>query len=113
MLKHRGCIGKMEIDEDEGIIYGRVVNLTKDGITFAGRTVREAKADFKRAVDDYLEWAAEDGFEPEKPYQGKLLVRATPELHREAVIASTRLDVSLNAFVVEAIQEKLARLDRE
>ena len=65
MMKYKGFIGKMEIDEDEDIIYGRVINLAKDGITFGGNTVPEAREDFERAVDDYLEWAQEDGFKPE------------------------------------------------
>ena len=112
-MKYKGFIGKMEVDEDEAVIYGRVINLTKDGMTFGGETVKEAKEDFERAVDDYLEWAKEEGFEPEKPYQGNILVRTTPELHREAAIASTRIEKSLNAFAVEAIQEKLQRLDHE
>ena len=110
-MKYKSFIGQMEVDEDEGIIYGRVINLAKDGITFAGKTVEEAKEDFKRAVDDYLAWAEEEGFEPEKPYQGSILVRTTPALHREAAIASARTEKSLNMFAVEAIQEKLQRLD--
>ncbi len=109
MLNYKGFIGTMEVDEEEGIIYGRVINLAKDGITFAGKTVDDAKNDFKNAIDDYLEWAEEEGFEPEKPYQGNILVRATPELHREAAIACAHLSISLNAFVIEAIQEKLHR----
>jgi len=113
MINYKGFIGQMEIDEDEEIIYGRVVNLAKDGITFEGKTIEEAKEDFKHAVDDYLEWAEEEGFEPEKPFQGNILVRATPELHREATIASSHMGISLNALAVEAIQEKLQRLVRE
>lgn len=68
-MKYKGFIAKAEVDEDEGIIYGQVINLTKDGITFAGETVKEAKEDFECAVDDYLEWAEEEGFESEKPYR--------------------------------------------
>lgn len=63
MKEYKGFIGEMEIDEDEEIIYGRVVNLAKDGITFEGQTIEEAKEDFKHAVDDYLEWHNKDGFE--------------------------------------------------
>ncbi|NCO33555.1 MAG: type II toxin-antitoxin system HicB family antitoxin [Armatimonadetes bacterium] len=44
---------QMEIDEDEGVLYGRVLNVARDGVTFSGRTVAEAKEDFTRAVEDY------------------------------------------------------------
>lgn len=37
MLVYKGFIGKMEIDEDEQLIYGRVINLSRDGITFSGK----------------------------------------------------------------------------
>jgi predicted HicB family RNase H-like nuclease len=109
MFRYKGFIGKVVIDEDEKMLVGQVINLSKDGIDFSGKTVEEAQKDFQGAVDDYLAWAEEDGFEPEKPYQGNILVRATPELHREAAIASTDLGISLNNFVIEAIQEKLRR----
>jgi len=109
MFKYKGFIGKVVIDEDEKMLVGQVINLSKDGIDFTGKTVEEAEEDFRGAVDDYLAWAEEDGFEPEKPYQGNILVRATPELHREAATASADLGISLNNFVIEAIQEKLRR----
>lgn len=112
-MKYKGFIGKTEVDEDEGLIYGRVINLTKDVITFAGETVGEAKKDFEQAVDDYLEWAKEEGFEPEKPYQGNILIRADSDLHREAALASANQGKSLNSFVIEAIDEKLHRESRE
>lgn len=70
MMTYKGYMGQMSVDEDEGVIYGRVVGLSKDGITFSGATVQEAKQDFFDAVDDYLSWAQEEGFEPEKSYQG-------------------------------------------
>jgi hypothetical protein len=33
-------------------------------------------------VDDYLAWCKERGKQPNKPFSGSFLVRATPELHR-------------------------------
>jgi predicted HicB family RNase H-like nuclease len=113
MFKYKGFVGKVAIDEDEKMLVGYVINLAKDGIDFSGKTVEEAEEDFRGAVNDYLSWAEEDGFEPEKPYQGNILVRATPELHREADIASTDLGISLNAFVIDALVDKLERLGSE
>ena len=65
MWNYKGFVGKFEIDEDEKMIIGQVVNLSKDGITYAGETVEEAEKDFHGAIDEYLYWAAQEGFEPE------------------------------------------------
>lgn len=108
-LQYKGYVGKADIDENEKMIVGRVINMAKDGITFAGKTVEEAEEDFRRAVDDYLAWANEKGFEPEKPFRGEILVRATPELHREIATASALFDTSINQFVVDAIEERLKK----
>ena len=66
-MTYKGFVGSVEVDESEGMIYGRVINLTRDTVTFAGESVAEARRDFEDAVDEYLEWAREEGFEPEKP----------------------------------------------
>ena len=47
------------------------------------------------------------GKEPNKPFKGVFNVRIGEELHREATIIAG--DRSLNAFVTEAIQEKIFR----
>lgn len=106
-IQYKGYIAKAEIDEDEKMIVGRVINMGKDGITFAGRTVEEAEKDFQVAVGDYLAWAQEKGFEPEKPFRGEILVRTTPELHRDIATASAVFETSINQFVIDAIKDKL------
>ena len=65
--------------EDDNTIVGQVINMLKDGITFAGKTVKEAKKDFRKAVDDYLNWVEEAGFEPERPLKGTVF----PISHRD------------------------------
>ena len=47
------------------------------------------------------------GKEPDKPFKGVFNVRIGEELHREATIIAG--DRSLNAFVTEAIKEKIFR----
>ena len=110
MWKYRGFLAKFEIDEDEKMIIGQIINLSKDGITFAGETVEEAEKDFHGAVDDYLAWAKEEGFEPEKPYSGKILVRASPELHRDIATACTITGTTMNEFVIITLEDKVKSL---
>jgi predicted HicB family RNase H-like nuclease len=47
--------------------------------TFEGQTYEEALADFKRAVDFYLETEPN----PEAPFSGHISLTITPELHEE------------------------------
>lgn len=47
------------------------------------------------------------GKQPDQPFKGTFNVWISPELHRKAILAAS---ASLNAFVSDAIQEKLMRL---
>lgn len=66
MMEYKGYIGKVEIDEDAGILHGEIINI-RDVITFEGQTVEELRQAFEESADDYLEFCAERGEEPEKP----------------------------------------------
>jgi predicted HicB family RNase H-like nuclease len=80
------------------LIFGRVLGL-RDAITFQEETVAEARQAFQDAVDDYLEFCARRGADPEKSYSGKFVVRVKPELHRALVQAAEVFGMSLNALV--------------
>ena len=86
-MQYKGYTGVIEIDEEAGILYGRVLGL-RDVITFQGTTVAEARAAFEGLVDSHLEFCRLRGEEPEKPYSGKLLLRLRPELHRALATAA-------------------------
>lgn len=109
-MNYKGYIGDMEVAEREGVIYGRVINMTRDKITFSGKTVEEARRDFEEAVDDYLSWAEEEGFEPEKPHRGEFMVRTTPELHKTVSLASRSLNVSISQFTADALRSYVFHL---
>lgn len=69
MLKHKGYIGSAEFDDEDEVFHGRVIGI-RDVITFQGISVEELKDAFTDSVEDYLEFCAERGEEPEKPYSG-------------------------------------------
>ena len=106
-MNYKGYVGVLEIDEDENVLFGRVVNIAQDTITFSGATVAQAREDFEAAIDDYLEWAEEEGFAPEKPFSGRCLVRMTPELHRDVSTAAAAQGQSMNQFIVDTLQAAL------
>ena len=66
MLEYKGYIGKVEIDDEEGLLHGEVINI-RDVITFQGTSVAEMQKAFRESVDDYLEFCAQRGESPEKP----------------------------------------------
>jgi predicted HicB family RNase H-like nuclease len=65
MLDYRGYIGSIEIDLESGLLQGRVLDI-RDVVTFQGATVAEAKQEFENSIDDYLDFCAELGQEPDK-----------------------------------------------
>jgi predicted HicB family RNase H-like nuclease len=106
MMEYKGYIGKVEIDEEAGILYGEVINV-RDVITFEGTTVEDVQQAFRESVDDYLEFCAQRGESPEKPFSGKFVLRLPAELHRKAYIQAKLKDKSLNSWVTEVLQSAL------
>ena len=106
MMEYKGYIATVEFDDDARIFHGDVIN-TRDVLTFQGSAVDELEHSFQETVDDYLEWCAAEGAEPEKPYSGKFNLRLSPDLHRELALAAKKLDVSINRFVEKAIEDEI------
>ncbi|RUR72623.1 antitoxin HicB [Chlorogloeopsis fritschii PCC 6912] len=102
MFTYKGYTGQLEIDTEENILCGRVIDI-KDVITFQGETVEEARQAFEDSVDDYLEWCEESGEEPNKPFSGKLPFRTTPENHRKIFIAASKAGKSINGWMDEIL----------
>ena len=106
MMEYKGYIGKVEIDDEVGVLYGEVINV-RDVITFEGTSVEEVQQAFHESVDDYLEFCAKRGESPEKPFSGKFVLRLPEELHRQAYIQAKLKNKSLNSWVTEVLQSVL------
>ncbi len=106
MMEYKGYFAKVEFDDEANIFHGEVINL-RDVITFQGETVGELRKAFQDSVDDYLEFCAERGENPEKPYSGKFMIRVEPELHKTIAILAKKNGVSLNAWVHNALDNAL------
>jgi predicted HicB family RNase H-like nuclease len=102
-MRYKGYEGSISYDDEAEIFHGEVIN-TRDVITFQGTSVKELKKAFKASIDDYLEFCADRGEEPEKPFSGNLVIRIDPELHKKLAIQAKKKKKSLNAW----IQERLA-----
>jgi predicted HicB family RNase H-like nuclease len=103
MMEYKGYIGHIEFDDEASIFHGRVTNV-RDVITFHGKSVTELRNAFRESVDVYLDFCAERGEKPDKPFSGQFVTRISPDLHRRASIAASMAGKSLNAWVAEQLQ---------
>lgn len=104
MLNYKGYVGHLDVDDEAGLIFGRVLDI-RDVVTFKGETVAEAKQAFQDSVDDYLDFCTELGQEPDKPFSGKLPFRTTPERHRKLFLAATKAGKSINAWMDDVLAQ--------
>lgn len=105
-LTYKGYQGTIEPQLDSGTLYGKIAFI-RDLVTYEATTLADLVREFEYSVDEYLNDCEELGKTPDKPFKGSFNVRISPELHRQAAISAG--DKSLNAFVCEAIKEKVAR----
>ena len=104
MMEYKGYFARVEFDDEANIFHGEVINL-RDVITFEGESVEELREAFTDSVEDYLEFCAERGEDPEKPYSGKFIVRVEPDLHKTLVIQARKNGKSLNTWVSDALNQ--------
>lgn len=102
-MEYKGYIGKVELDEESGLLHGEVIN-TRDVITFEGESVNEVSQAFRDSIDDYLAFCTERGEEPDKPFSGRFVIRVSPELHRRIFTHARQADKSLNGWVAEVLE---------
>ena len=102
-MTYKGYQAVVELQEEAGVFHGEVID-TRDVITFQGSSVSELIQAFEDSVDDYLEFCAARGEEPEKPFSGKLLVRMPPDVHRRIMAEARRQGKSLNTYILGKLQ---------
>ena len=54
LLKYKGYTGSVDYSEEDNCLYGKVLEMSKDMITYEGQDVNELRRDFEGAIDDYL-----------------------------------------------------------
>ena len=54
LLKYNGYTGSVDYSEEDNCLYGKVLGMSKDMITYEGQDVNELRRDFEGAIDDYL-----------------------------------------------------------
>jgi predicted HicB family RNase H-like nuclease len=103
---YKGYSARVSIDQQQGLLHGEVLGIV-DVVAFQGTTVGELVEAFRESVDDYLDYCRQRGEQPEKPYSGRLVLRMTPEMHRRVAMAAGRQQVSMNDWIVAALDRAL------
>ncbi|PNE24791.1 hypothetical protein BHU16_05050 [Tannerella sp. oral taxon 808] len=65
-LKYKNYRGSIEYSEEDKCLFGEVQDVPAL-ILYEGQTLEELEADFRDAIDDYLELCAEKHYTPERP----------------------------------------------
>jgi len=102
-MSHRGYTARVELDDRDNIFVGRILGI-RSIISFHGKTVAGLRAEFSKAVDEYLAECKERDLEPEKPASGKLLLRVPPEIHGKALVVAQAAGKSLNQWATEVLR---------
>lgn len=100
---YKSYIGSLEFDSNDKILHGKILFI-RDIITYEAENASDIENAFHEAVDEYLEDCEFLGVDPDKALSGTFNVRIPPKLHREISVKSTRLDISINQYVVKALE---------
>lgn len=112
ILEYRGYNATLYFSAVDDVFHGKVIGIN-DLITFECGSVKELKKALTEAVDDYLQTCKTVKKSPDKPYKGSFNVRISSDLHREAAIAASLKNMSLNDFVKNAIHFTLSKLNHD
>jgi Uncharacterized protein encoded in hypervariable junctions of pilus gene clusters len=105
-MTYKGYIGSVNYSDKDQVFFGKIEGIN-GLVNFEGESVKELTTAFHEAVDDYLAYCEDEGIEPDKSYTGVLNVRLTPNIHRQIAMLALQAGVSINAYIKEALEEKV------
>lgn len=104
MLEYKGYHASVEYDAEDNIFVGEVFGIT-DSLNFHGTSVTELKRMFEQCIDNYLDLCEKIGKSPDKEFKGTFNVRIPPEMHKKAALAAAKQKITLNQYVMKAINQ--------
>ncbi len=107
MIEYKGYLGVVSFDSEIDTFHGTVIN-TNDVISFYGSSVTELKKEMQRSIEEYLAFCQEQGRAPEEPFSGKIVIQASPELHRRMTLNAARRHLNLNGYIQEVLEKAVA-----
>lgn len=110
MLEYKGYHASIEYDAEDNIFVGEVFGIT-DSLNFHGTSVTEIKEMFEQSVDNYLEICKKIGKNPDKEFKGTFNVRIPPEMHKKVALEAAKQKITLNQYVIKAINQSFEERD--
>jgi len=106
-LEYKGYYGSIEYSKEDKCLFGKVLGMTKDLISYEGNTVEELENDFRDGIESYLEGCSELGIKPRKGFNGVLNIRIPSEIHSRIAIFAENHGTSINSFIRDSIERRL------
>ena len=103
LLNYKGYTGSVEFSQEDNCLYGKVLGMKKDCISYEGETVSEL------VFDEYLSSCKARGVKPAKPYSGRLVLRMPSDLHSKVATTAAGLGMTINGFINTAILDELSK----
>ena len=101
-MTYKGYAARIDYSDEDGCFVGHIAGI-KDIVGFHGESVKELRAAFEEAVDDYLAACERSGRAPQKPFSGKMMLRVPPEVHARAAMMAEAHGMSLNQWAAEVL----------
>lgn len=106
MMEYHGYHAQIEYNAEDEVFVGKVFGIA-DSLNFHGTSVSELEDMFHQSIDNYLQMCAETGKAPEKEFKGSFNIRISPELHKEISLQAAQEGITLNQYVLRALEESL------
>lgn len=105
-LKYKDYQGSVSFED--GTLLIQILHID-DFVTTECDSASGAQKAFEALVEDYLETCKAANKEPSRPFKGTFNVRVSPSLHRSIAMAAIDANETMNAWIANALQEKIDR----
>ena len=106
-LRYKGYLGSIEYSEEDECLYGKVLGMSGDCITYEGETIKELKEDFEGAIDYYLASCKAREIEPKQPFSGHINIRIPREVHARIAALAQQTGTTINGYIRNALENQL------
>jgi predicted HicB family RNase H-like nuclease len=106
-LEYKGYFGSIEYSKEDDCLFGSVLGMPDNLISYEGNTAAELYTDFKEAIDTYLDYCQRNNFKPRKSYNGVLNIRIPSEVHGKLAMIAEKNGITINAFIRDSIEKRL------
>ena len=110
-LEYKGYYGSIEYSKEDDCLFGKVLGMPDNLISYEGNTATELYADFKEGIESYLDFCQRKGIKPRKSYNGVLNIRIPSHIHSRIAMYAENHGISINAFIRNSIEKQLQTID--